>query len=585
MTPSSVLKYLPFLVLSWLSISVKGIHHEHVRLLEGTLPNDINQSLRPGFHFLPLQNWMNDPNGPLFYKGWYHLFYQFNPDSPVWGNISWGHAVSSDLIQWIHLPVALSRDKWYDAHGVWSGSCTTLSNGIPVIAYTGSTENNVQVLNIAYPANSSDPYLVNWTKADNNPIATPPSGVRDIDFRDPTTAWIGLDGEWRLLLGARRNETDVALLYKSKDFVTWELSPVPVHTANRSGMLECPDIFPVSTIRKVGLDLQFMGFNDVGHKHVLKASFDDLDYDYYAVGTYDTEADTWSPSDRTLDISDGLRFDYGKLYASKSFLDPSKARRILWGWVNESDSVANDLQKGWASVQAIPRVLWLDTSTNLHLLQEPVEEVKFLRQSQWTLSFTSLQPNSASKVDGVYGSQLDIELIFSIPDLTLEDEEGANALVSQGQLSVNSCSTLGATQTGIVGPFGISVLASQSFVERTSIYFEMFPSGENWQTRICSDQTRSTMSNGFDNAIYGSEVRLQGEEKFLTLRILVDNSIIESFAQGGRTVITARAYPTVAVNDQATVWLFNNGSKPVQLVNLSVWEMQSASASSLYTLY
>lgn len=83
--------------------------------------------------------------GPLFHMGWYHLFYQYNPDSAIWGNITWGHAISKDLINWLHLPFAMQPDQWYDINGVWTGSATILPDGKIVMLYTGDTDDLVQV--------------------------------------------------------------------------------------------------------------------------------------------------------------------------------------------------------------------------------------------------------------------------------------------------------------------------------------------------------------------------------------------------------------------------------------------------------
>uniref|UniRef100_A0A803QUK5 beta-fructofuranosidase n=1 Tax=Cannabis sativa TaxID=3483 RepID=A0A803QUK5_CANSA len=128
---------------------------------------------RTAFHFQPEKNWMNDPNGPLYYKGWYHLFYQYNPESAVWGNITWGHAVSRDLIHWLYLPFAMVPDHWYDVNGVWTGSATFLPDGQIVMLYTGSTNESVQVQNLAYPADLSDPLLLKWVKSDKIPYWYP----------------------------------------------------------------------------------------------------------------------------------------------------------------------------------------------------------------------------------------------------------------------------------------------------------------------------------------------------------------------------------------------------------------------------
>jgi hypothetical protein len=102
--------------------------------------------------------------GPVYYKGYYHLFYQYNPNAAIPGTIEWGHVVSKDLIRWRFLESALKRDKWYDVNGVWSGSITFLDNGDPVILYTGNSVNNTQSQNRADPADPSDPLLRKWVK-------------------------------------------------------------------------------------------------------------------------------------------------------------------------------------------------------------------------------------------------------------------------------------------------------------------------------------------------------------------------------------------------------------------------------------
>ena len=100
----------------------------------------------------------------MHYQGYYHLFYQYNPEGPVWGNIVWGHAVSTDLVHWQYLEPALQGDQWYDIRGIWSGSATFLPNGSPVVMYTGWSNASVQIQSMALPANKSDPLLREWLK-------------------------------------------------------------------------------------------------------------------------------------------------------------------------------------------------------------------------------------------------------------------------------------------------------------------------------------------------------------------------------------------------------------------------------------
>ncbi|KAF5731072.1 vacuolar invertase [Tripterygium wilfordii] len=205
---------------------------------------------RTAYHFQPERNWMN---GPLYYKGWYHLFYQYNPDSAVWGNITWGHAVSTDLIHWLYLPIAMVPNEWYDINGVWTGSATLLPDGQIVMLYTGDTNELVQVQNLAWPANLSDPLLLHWVKYPDNPVMVPPPGIGLKDFRDPTTAWMGSDGFWRLIIGSKVNKTGIALVYKTANFTTYELLDHYLHEVPGTGMWECVDFYPVATIPRTVL--------------------------------------------------------------------------------------------------------------------------------------------------------------------------------------------------------------------------------------------------------------------------------------------------------------------------------------------
>ena len=285
----------------------------------------------------------------MYYKGWYHLFYQYNPKGAVWGNIVWAHSVSRDLINWIALEPAISPSIPSDQYGCWSGSATLLPDGTPAITYTGISRSdiNYQVQNVAFPKNASDPLLREWVKpAELNPIAVPEGGINATQFRDPTTAWYA-DGHWRMLVGGVRGTRGLAFVYRSRDFRRWARAKHPLHSA-LTGMWECPDFFPVSGAGlESGLDT-----SEAGPKYVLKNSLDLTRYDYYTVGSYDRRRDRYVPDDPAGDER-RRRYDYGNFYASKTFYDPAKRRRVLLGWANESDSVPDDKAKGWAGIQVL----------------------------------------------------------------------------------------------------------------------------------------------------------------------------------------------------------------------------------------
>ncbi|XP_061369026.1 beta-fructofuranosidase, soluble isoenzyme I-like [Gastrolobium bilobum] len=517
---------------------------------------------RTSFHFQPEKNWMNDPNGPLFHMGWYHLFYQYNPDSAVWGNITWGHAVSRDLIHWLYLPIALVPSSWYDINGVWSGSATLLPDGKIVMLYTGYTDQHVQVQNLAYPANLSDPLLLDWVKYTDNPVLVPPPGIGSKDFRDPTTAWIGPDEKWRVTVGSKVNKTGLSLVYTTKDFIHFGLNDHYLHTVPGTGMWECVDFYPVSINGSQGLDTSA---NGPAVKHVLKASMDDTKVDHYAIGTYFIENDTWVPDNPNEDVGIGLKLDYGRYYASKTFYDQHKQRRVLWGWINESDTENADLKKGWASLQTIPRTVVFDKKTGTNLLQWPVEEVESLRLSSAEFEGVVVKPGSVVPLDIDSATQLDIFAEFEIELLTSEGIGNDNA----------GCGG-GAVDRSALGPFGILAIADDKLSELTPIYFRLSStSNGSSTTSFCVDETRSSKAPDVSKLVYGSKVAVLSDEK-LSARVLVDHSIIESFGQGGRTVITSRVYPTEAIYGAARLFLFNNATGLNIKASLKIWQLNSA---------
>src|SRR6202030_500844 len=107
------------------------------RLPDVDLRKLASDPLRPQYHFLPAANWMNDPNGPIYFNGAYHMFYQHNPNGAYWGDMHWGHAISHDMLHWRHLPIALAPSPGGpDKDGVFTGS-TVIDNGTPTVMYTG----------------------------------------------------------------------------------------------------------------------------------------------------------------------------------------------------------------------------------------------------------------------------------------------------------------------------------------------------------------------------------------------------------------------------------------------------------------
>ncbi len=329
--------------------------------------------LRPQFHLLPERNWMNDPNGPIFWKGKYHMFFQYNPNSAVWGDMHWAHAISPDMVNWKHLPVALApTPEGYDADGCFSGSAVVF-NGMPAILYTGVKsvkaaeatlrDGTHNFLETQMLATSSDPELKTWDKL-AAPVLRPPKDPKITGFRDPFI-WRSGNNFYVGVGSGQRGQGGRVLLYRSEDLRTWEyLHPLasggknskqakdPVDTGE---MWECPDFFAL------------------GDKYVLLYSTERKVY--WETGEMDPKELVFHSHGRGLQ-------DNGTFYAPKSQLD-EKGRRILWGWIPETRPEAQYRVAGWAGCMSLPRELTLDSQGNLEMRVLP--EVEELRLSEWTL--------------------------------------------------------------------------------------------------------------------------------------------------------------------------------------------------------
>ena len=169
----------------------------------------------PIYHFTPPANWMNDPNGLIHWQGQTHLFYQYNPNGPLWGSIHWGHATSRDLVHWKRLPVAMApRRGKPDADGCWSGTAVITPDG-PLFFYTAVFPETVC---LAVP---DDDLGVLHPSPRNPLIAAPPPGLAVEGFRDP---FVWQEGKvWYMTVGSGiKGQGGALLLYRSVDLLTWE---------------------------------------------------------------------------------------------------------------------------------------------------------------------------------------------------------------------------------------------------------------------------------------------------------------------------------------------------------------------------
>nr|GEU69450.1 fructan 1-exohydrolase IIb [Tanacetum cinerariifolium] len=480
------------------------------------------QPYRTGYHFQPPSNWMN----------------------------------------------AIYPTQEADIGSCWSGSATFLPGNIPAMIYTGYDSQARQVQDLAWPKDLSDPFLREWVKYDDNPIITPPEGVKDDCFRDPSTAWQGPDGVWRLVVGADRDNNGMAFLYQSTDFKKWERYEKPLASADGTGTWECLDFFPVPLNSTNGLDTSAYSGSVM---HVMKAGFEG--HDWYTIGTYSPDRENFLPQNGLSSPGNSLnlRYDYGQFYASKSFFDDAKNRRVLWAWVPETDSQEDAIAKGWAGLQSFPRALWIDRSGK-QLIQWPVEEIELLRENEVTLQNKNLKPGSVLEIEGITASQADVTISFKLEDLKEAEVLDTSSVDPQAL-----CTERGASSKGALGPFGLLAMASKDLEEQTAIFFRVFQNQNGrYSVLMCSDLSRSTVRSNIDTTSFGAFVDMDPQYNEISLRNLIDHSIIESFGAEGKTCITSRIYPKFVNNEDTHLYVFNNGTQSVTISQMSAWSMKNA---------
>jgi sucrose-6-phosphate hydrolase SacC (GH32 family) len=319
------------------------------------------EEFRPTFHFTPEKNWINDPNGLLFYKGKYHLFYQHNPSGILWGNMSWGHSVSSDLQSWQHMPVAIPCT---DATGIFSGSAVvdyTNTSGFgsidnpPLVAIYTVHQNDAsnQSQHIAYSLDEG----TTWTKYADNPVLD----LGMTDFRDPKVSWNESTQSW-LMTVAKPLEYKIAF-FSSPDLKNWthlsDFGPM----AATGGCWECPDLFPLQTPNGQTRWVLIVSLNPGG---IAGGSGTQ-----YFIGDWDGK--TFTPSH-----ADTKWIDYGRdNYAGVTFSNAPDNRKIFLGWMSNWDYAAKLDSQVWRGSMTSPRELQIiEVGNELLLSALPIAELK-----------------------------------------------------------------------------------------------------------------------------------------------------------------------------------------------------------------
>lgn len=440
------------------------------------------EQYRPDYHFTPAKGWMNDPNGMFFLDGEYHLFYQYYPDSTVWGPMHWGHAVSKDLVNWEELPIALYPDS---LGYIFSGSAVydrENSSGLgtaenpPIVAIFTYHDAEGEKSGAADFQNQGIAFSTDkgrtWTKFDQNPVL-PNQGVRD--FRDPkVNQFVQEDGskEWVMTLAVQ----DRVQFYGSLDLKNWKLKgEFGAGIGAHGGVWECPDLIKMQTPGGETKWVLLLSINPGGPQ---KGSATQ-----YFIGNF--ENGTFTPEDTMI-----RWLDYGPdNYAGVTWSNlPSEENRTLFmGWMSNWLYGQVVPTQSWRSAMTVARELSLvEINGTLLVKSAPAKELDRLRGEEIQVNQSSNLPSQAVEIN----AELDGSDAFS---LILSNELGEKLVINK--------------------EFGL-VSVDRTLAGKSDFHADFA-------------------------AIHSAPMSWKAEE----LRIFLDASSVEVFVNGGEIVMTSLLFP------------------------------------------
>jgi len=451
-------------------------------------PGD-TELLRPRFHFTPPHNFMNDPNGLVYLDGEFHLFYQHNPEGERWGHMSWGHAVSRDLLTWEHLPLALreeggvmvfSGSAVVDARDT-SGLCGDAAPSSCLVAiWTGHSDRNGrdhQTQNLAVSRDKGRTF----SKYAGNPVIDLGRG----DNRDPKVFWHEPTRRW-IMATVLAGEHKVRF-FASIDLRGWETLGDFGPAGATGGAWECPDLFPLAVDGNAA-DVQWVLQVDINPGGRVGGSAGQ-----YFVGRFNgREFVSDEPPGEARWV------DWGKdFYAAQSWSNlPPEPPRTLWiGWMSNWAYANDEPTSPWRGVQSLPRELGLRrTPDGIRLVQAPIRELASRR--------TTVEPRAVSGESELPGTA-DIELEVVPGEWAEAGFRLSNAIGEEVVV-------------------GVSAEPLEVFVDRRRSRAEPFH--EEYPGRHAGPA--------------------RWREGRITMRVVFDRTTLEVFANDGETVLSDRVYPT-----------------------------------------
>ncbi|KAJ8730329.1 hypothetical protein PYW07_017367 [Mythimna separata] len=322
----------------------------------------LKKKYRPMYHISAPVGWLNDPNGFIFFKRQYHIFYQYHPYNGAWGPIHWGHVISDNLVDWAFYPPALVPKDHYDKHGCLSGSAV-IHNSYLTLFYSGHVLSNNKTYQTQNVAISADGII--FQKYLYNPIIrNGPFG--NADFRNPKV-W-RFRNSWYMLIGSSRMQEAHLLLYTSPDLFNWKLNGTIAKSYGDMGyMWESPDFFEIDGLSVLILSVQ--GIQGDGHR------FRNLYQTGYVIGSFNYMNGQFE--DLEISTATFNELDYGHDFYAAKTMQSLDGRRLLVAWLGMWESEFEESNDGWASMLTLVRELKLTHQGKL--LMAPVREIVELR--------------------------------------------------------------------------------------------------------------------------------------------------------------------------------------------------------------
>jgi levanbiose-producing levanase len=490
----------------------------------------MNGLYQPGYHYSQNSGNSSDPNGLVFYQGEYHLFHQDRG--------RWAHAVSTDLLHWKQLPIALPHmaagESWSGSAVVDAGNASGLfPGGSGLIAYYTSFNHDAPNGNQSVRAAYSKDQGRTWQTVQAAPVVDNPGGPDGgWDFRDPKVTWDADSGRWIMVVAGG----DHIRFYTSTDLLHWTFSGTFGYGDwVRGGVWECPDFFELPVEGQPGVKRWVLWWS-TGAVRATNGSAAQ-----YVTGTWNGTSFTPDTPASTL-----LQADHGRdYYAAMSFFGTPDNRRIMIGWMSNWDYAFSPPTGRWNGQLSIPREIRLVDvpGSGLRLTQAPVAEAASLRDSTWQAADLTVTPASANPLAAASGRSFELEAEVGIPS-----SGGASSF--EFGLRKGTGST-GAQQTRLVYDAGAAALT----VDRGAAGREDF-------TRYFAGQAADNAAAPWSSAMVGSERRVK-------VRILVDASSVEVFGGDGTAAITSLIFP----DPSATGLSFAATGGTARLVSVKVHQL------------